>query len=334
MQNAPAVIEAEYKVINIEDYAMTTDRVVKQVQLIQDVMAKVMHKDEHFGIIPGCEKPSLYKPGAEKLSVTFRLVPKYDISQRDMSNGHREYQVICTLIHAPTGQFFGQGVGSCTTMEGKYRYRNAEPEVTDRPVPKKFWDLRKSNRMNEAQELLGGKGFTTKKTDSGWFIAKKSGDKVEHDNPADYYNTVLKMAKKRAHVDAVLTATAASDLFTQDVEDMQDNGESFGGNGKQEKKADKPKTMKDLKGELAALMKTKGLSKEQQAAFYGWVNPKDEAEAQAFINGFDVKLQEFMDKDKAADPHVTVICPSDNSEVSTEICNGMCQERDKCPAWK
>ena len=28
------------------------------------------------------------------------------------------------------------------------------------------------------------------------------------------------MAKKRAHVDAVLTATAASDIFTQDVEDM------------------------------------------------------------------------------------------------------------------
>ena len=44
--------------------------------------------------------------------------------------------------------------------------------------------------------------------------------RIEHDNPADYYNTVLKMAKKRAHVDAVLTATAASDIFTQDIEDM------------------------------------------------------------------------------------------------------------------
>jgi hypothetical protein len=30
----------------------------------------------------------------------------------------------------------------------------------------------------------------------------------------------MKMAKKRAHVDAILTATAASDIFTQDVEDM------------------------------------------------------------------------------------------------------------------
>ena len=47
------------------------------------------------------------------------------------------------------------------------------------------------------------------------------GQRVEFDNPADYYNTVLKMAKKRAHVDAILTATAASDCFTQDVEDTQ-----------------------------------------------------------------------------------------------------------------
>jgi hypothetical protein len=32
------------------------------------------------------------------------------------------------------------------------------------------------------------------------------------------------MAKKRAHIDATLTATAASDIFTQDIEDMVDNG--------------------------------------------------------------------------------------------------------------
>mgnify|MGYP003149563669 CR=1 FL=1 len=37
---------------------------------------------------------------------------------------------------------------------------------------------------------------------------------------ADVYNTVLKIGKKRALVDAVLTVTAASDLFTQDIEDL------------------------------------------------------------------------------------------------------------------
>ena len=47
---------------------------------------------------------------------------------------------------------------------------------------------------------------------------------TEGNNPgaclADVYNVVLKQAKKRALVDAVLTATAASDLFTQDMEDL------------------------------------------------------------------------------------------------------------------
>ena len=43
--------------------------------------------------------------------------------------------------------------------------------------------------------------------------------RVENSDLADTYNTVLKMAKKRALVDATLTATAASDIFTQDLED-------------------------------------------------------------------------------------------------------------------
>jgi hypothetical protein len=33
-------------------------------------------------------------------------------------------------------------------------------------------------------------------------------------------NTVLKMAKKRSYIDAVLTATHASGVFTQDIEDI------------------------------------------------------------------------------------------------------------------
>jgi hypothetical protein len=48
--------------------------------------------------------------------------------------------------------------------------------------------------------------------------------KQEHDNPADFYNTCEKMGKKRALVDATLTVTAASDIFTQDIEELVENG--------------------------------------------------------------------------------------------------------------
>lgn len=210
MENAIAIAER----YDMTEGAMTPATVVNQVQLIQHVMEKVMKDGEHYGVIPGCgKKPSLLKAGAEKLSLTFRLAPAYTITQTDLTGGHREYYVKCTLTHIPTGKVFGEGVGACSTMEGKYRFRTGEVEFTDKEVPKEYWTSRD-------QKLIGGKGFSTKKNDSGKWMVVRAGDKVEHDNPADYYNTVLKMAKKRAHVDAVLTATAASDIFTQDIEDM------------------------------------------------------------------------------------------------------------------
>jgi hypothetical protein len=53
----------------------------------------------------------------------------------------------------------------------------------------------------------------------------------------------LKIAKKRSLVDGVLTCTAASDFFTQDLEDMAENG-LLGKQGeeKQSSKADAPAT--------------------------------------------------------------------------------------------
>lgn len=204
-----------------------------QVNHIQEVMRSVMQKDEHYGVIPGCgNKPTLLKPGAEKLSFTFRLSPHYEITRHDMDNGHREYEVMCRLSHINTGQVMGEGVGSCSTMEGKYRYRTGPGESTGIQVPKKYWDTRKEDPAAAMRMLKSianeagfeGDKFATKKDDNGiWNITTQS-EKVEHDNPADYFNTVLKMAKKRAHVDAILTATAASDIFTQDVEDMVSNG--------------------------------------------------------------------------------------------------------------
>lgn len=208
-----------YGVINFEEYAMSCDAVVRQVNIVQDIMRNVMKDGEHYGVIPGTGKPSLYKPGAEKLGFTFRLRPEYEIRETNMMNGHREISVVCTLYHIPTGQSVGQGVGSATTMEGKYRYRGGEKEGTGQAIPKEYWNLKKIGKTAEAQALIGGPGFSAGKINGNWEICS-TGEKQEHDNPADYYNTILKMAKKRAHVDAILTATAASDIFTQDVEDM------------------------------------------------------------------------------------------------------------------
>jgi hypothetical protein len=48
---------------------------------------------------------------------------------------------------------------------------------------------------------------------------------MENPDLADQWNTVIKMACKRALVAGALNATGASDVFTQDVEDQPDAGE-------------------------------------------------------------------------------------------------------------
>lgn len=202
--------------------ALTVQQVLGQVALIQQIMSATMKDGEHYGRIPGCgDKPTLLKPGAEKLCLTFRLAPTYEVDERTVERNHREYRVQCALTSVLTGAFLGQGVGICSTMEAKYRFRAGATEATDKPVPRAYWDLRQEDPV-KAQELIGGKGFSPKKVDGAWLIAKST-ERVETDNPADFYNTVLKMAKKRALVDAVLTATAASDIFTQDLEDISAN---------------------------------------------------------------------------------------------------------------
>jgi hypothetical protein len=188
--------------------------VLSQVVKIQELMSKVMHKDEHYGIIPGTgKKPSLLKAGAEKLCFVFRLAPEFEVAIDNLANGHREYRVTCRLRNMSTGNLVGEGVGSCSTMESKYRYRNASDyEITDQAIPKDAKERKAEYRKQ---------GFGMKQVDGSWvWVRYKSEGKVENPDIADTYNTVLKMAKKRAHVDATITATAASDIFTQDVEDL------------------------------------------------------------------------------------------------------------------
>lgn len=204
--------------------ALSAQQIIGQITLIQQIMDAAMKKDHHYGTIPGCgEKPALFKPGAEKLCLTFHLSPTYDVTEEKGEHGHREYRVTCTLTARMSGVVVGEGLGSCSTMESKYRYRGSAAEETDQPVPRNYWDVRKENPA-KAQELIGGKGFTAKKIEGkGWMICKSTGERLENPDLADQYNTVLKMAKKRALVDAVLTATAASDIFAQDLEDLAAN---------------------------------------------------------------------------------------------------------------
>lgn len=190
---------------------LTIQDVHHQVQLIQTVLKEVMVEGHHYGRIPGVKGQVLLKSGAEKLAMVFRLAPTFDIRKTELPNGHREYEVVCTLTHVPTGQVLGSGVGSASTMEKKYRYR------------------------------YEGDG--------------KARRKVENPDIADCYNTALKMAKKRAQVDATLTVTAASDIFEQEMGDDEE---------KQQAPPEQPQRSptEDLAHQVGVLAKKLGMTKD------------------------------------------------------------------------
>ena len=176
---------------------LTAVEVRAHVNLIQEVMEAVMKKDTHYGVIPGTQKPTLYKAGTEVLFTTFRIAVEPEVDDLSTPDEIR-YRVRAVGRHQITGIVIGVGIGECSSNEDKYKWRKAvcDEEFDETPETRK--------RIKYA-----------KGRDNSHYTVKQI-----RTEPSDLANTILKMAKKRAQVDLCLTATAASDIFTQDLEDL------------------------------------------------------------------------------------------------------------------
>lgn len=133
------------------------------IELFQKTVHEQLSQGTDFDTIPGTgSKPTLLKPGAEKILMILGLTSKYEIIDKveDNQKGFFSYTIKSFLYKGD--QLITEGLGNSNTKERKFASRD---------------------------------GFTMQ-------------------------NTVLKMAKKRAQVDAALTVGSLSNLFTQDVEDM------------------------------------------------------------------------------------------------------------------
>lgn len=171
---------------------MAVADIISHVATVQEVMRAVMKKDVHFGVIPGTDKPTLLKPGAEVLCMAFRIADSYQVE--DLSEGNTvRYRVTCIGTHQTTGTTLGTGMGEASSGEEKYKWRKA-------------WDDEFDATPENLRRIKKGK-YTTKQVRT---------------EPADLANTILKMANKRAKMAMVLNVTAASDCFTQDLEDMDE----------------------------------------------------------------------------------------------------------------
>lgn len=195
---------------------VTAADLVRRLEVIRQAMEQAMERDVDYGVIPGTNKPALLKPGSEKLAALFQLDVQLE-NEKIWDDGHLTVISKAVVFHQPTGTRLGSGEGICTTREAKYAWR-----TQNRKCP-----MCNVEAIIKGKEEYGGGWVCFKKKD-GCGAKFRDGDatiegqevgKVPNPDLADSYNTVDKMASKRARIDAVLAVTGASALFTQDVEE-------------------------------------------------------------------------------------------------------------------
>lgn len=159
--------QPEIMMNNVPQFEISLKEAKDRILQLQDFIHFMMVPNVDYGFIPNCPKPTLFKPGAEKLCDVYGFSKQIEIINRieDFDKGLFHYEVKATLTNKRTGLVEAEGIGCCNNREKKY---------------------------------------------------------VSQD-PFSIMNTILKMAKKRALVDAVLSATRTSGIFSQDLENMNQN---------------------------------------------------------------------------------------------------------------
>lgn len=155
--------EQEGLSINTKNAELIKDNLEKLNTIAETIKAALIEGLD-YGIIPGVHKPSLFKPGAEKIALMYGLTQQYEFLEhiRDREEGIILYKFKVILLNG-AGKPIAEGYGLCSSEEKKYSKQN----------------------------------------------------------PYDIENTLMKMAKKRALVDAAISIGVLSQVFTQDVEDLK-----------------------------------------------------------------------------------------------------------------
>jgi len=215
------IVTGEMPIISV---AQAVDRYNQMVEFVRTIMKEGID----YGIIPGVNKPSLWKPGAEKLCTFFGLRPLFqevhviEDWNGAVSNGEPffYYKVKCQLMR--DGVLISECLGSCNSFEEKYRFRKAS-----RTCPQ----CGKETIIKGKVEYGGGFVCFAKKGGCGYKyqdndprITSQEIGKVKNEQVFDLVNTILKQAEKRAFVGATLLGVNGSEFFTQDVEDIVYDG--------------------------------------------------------------------------------------------------------------
>src|SRR5262245_7252041 len=210
---------------------LRVEKAVKRHQAIVKFVKTLMNEGHDFGKIQGTDKPTLLKPGAEKLTTFFGLSKRFHLAEKveDWSGADHGgepffyYSYRCALYNGDL--LIAESDGSCNSFESKYRWRKAE----------RICPACGASAIIKGKAEFGGGWICFKKKD-GCGAKFPDGDqeiesqqvgRVPNPDVCDLVNTIQKMAQKRAFIAATLLAVNASEFFTQDVEDLvaESNGD-------------------------------------------------------------------------------------------------------------
>ena len=316
MQDETQIAISEY---TPQEMAVRLADMKQKVDLLQTFFKEIMEEGQDYGVIPGTQKPTLLKPGAEKLCEFYGYSIGIEVDeQSNVETGYYRARVKAILTSRRTGRVIAEGVGEANTMEGRYHWRwvpeDEVPPTLDKAMlkskPGDKWVFASEIPQDMDRSKLPKEERVSRRTGKPYTVFNVGTTlyRIPNDDPWTLWNTVLKMGKKRALVDVVLSATRSSGLFTQDVEDLQDwigagavidvpfTSEEESGQGEGDKSKDK--------GKPAGNARTKTQAKGSAAKPKGTANeppPKgngngDDAMAAA-KNLFWGVLGRFMDRD-------------------------------------
>jgi hypothetical protein len=166
---------------------------------ITETIGKILTEGIDYGPMPGAKSATekkrmvLFKAGAERVLFAFDVRPEFTLYTEDIDHDRivhwRKRQKVWNNAHRDDHTFRweveeGQSIGV-------YRY------------------VVRCQLIRRSDGMIVGEGYGSCSTMESKYV----------DRPRDSENTALKIAKKRAMVDATLTGFALSDRFTQDVEE-------------------------------------------------------------------------------------------------------------------
>lgn len=200
--------------------AESINTTLEQLKMLDHMVKAVLQADADYGKIPGTDKDTLLKPGADNICAAYRLYPKPYVLDKtlDLDRGYLSYAVRVELISLVDGMVKTEGVGECNSYEEKYRYRQQA---------RKCPQCGKEAIIKGKEEYGGGwlcfkrkDGCGAKFREQDPAIVAQQAGRVVNPDPLNQANTILKMAEKRAYVDATLHLPGVARFFTQDLDDL------------------------------------------------------------------------------------------------------------------